>query len=139
MQTADSTAKATILSYFPERIQNALRAYGSEINLSPEAVVKAAIGYFLESADIAINSNVQDSLNGSSSQGILSHLPSSIQKGIEQYASAYEFPPEFVVELAVTFLLDPDACSFEDCQVGVQREQVYLLQQYHKEHQVQAA
>jgi hypothetical protein len=62
-----------------------------------------------------------------------------MQKGIEQYATEYEFPPEAVVELAVTFLLDPDASSFEDCQVGVQREQVHLLQQYRQDHQAEAA
>lgn len=62
-----------------------------------------------------------------------------MQKGIEQYATEYEFPPEFVVEMAVTFLLDPDASSFEDCQVGVQREQVHLLQQYRENYQAKAA
>lgn len=41
--------------------------------------------------------------------------------------------------MAVTFLLDLDASSFEDCQVGVQKEQVYLLQQYRKAHQPEAA
>ncbi len=72
-------------------------------------------------------------------QSILAHLPHSIQQGIKQYATEYEFPPEFVVELAITFLLDPDASSFEDCQVGVQREQVYLLRQYRDDHYTEAA
>ncbi len=139
MQTADSTTQATILSYFPERIQVALKDYGTEIDLPPEAVVQSAIGYFLESADIIIRVNDENSLNSSQNQGILAHLPSSMQKGVEQYATEYEFPPEFVIEMAVTFLLDPDASSFEDCQVGVKREQVYLLQQYRKSHQSEAA
>lgn len=143
MQTADSTTTSTILSHFPERIQAALRAYGAEINLPPEAVVQLAIGYFLESADIAPGLSNQDSPNGTASPDanseILTHLSSPMQKGIGQYATEYEFPPEFVIELAVTFLLDPEASSFEDCQVGVQREQVYLLQQYSKHHQAEAA
>lgn len=139
MQIADSTTKATILSYFPERIQSALKAYAFEIDLSPETVVQLAIGYFLESADINLDLNDQDAPSGLSNHGVLAHLPCSIQKGIDQYATDYEFPPEFVVEMAVTFLLDPDASSFEDCRVGVQQEQVYLLQQYRNVHQSEAA
>ncbi len=139
MQTADSTQKATLLSYFPERIQAALKAYASEVALSPEAVVQLAIGYFLESADIDIDTNNQESASVSSSPTVLAHLPFSLQQGIEQYAAESEFPREFVVELAVTFLLDPDASNFEDCQIGVQREQVYLLQQYREAHQAEAA
>lgn len=46
MQMADSTTKATVLSYFPERIQVALKAYASEIDLSPEAVVQLASATF---------------------------------------------------------------------------------------------
>lgn len=139
MQTADSTTKATLLSYFPEQIQAVLRAYGDEINLPPESVVQLAISYFLESAEIKVGMNDTDSPDGLPNQGILAHLPNSRQKGIEKYAAEYDFPPEFVVEMAVTFLLNPDASSFEDCQVGVQREQVHLLQQYRKEHQAEAA
>ena len=33
MQTADSTTKATLLSYFPKQIQVALSAYAAELNL----------------------------------------------------------------------------------------------------------
>ncbi|MBD2023797.1 hypothetical protein [Leptolyngbya sp. FACHB-711] len=139
MQTADSTQKATLLSYFPERIQAALKAYAAEVALSPEAVVELAIGYFLESADINVDTGDQDAPSIPSHQTVLAHLPLPLQKGIEQYAAEIEFPPEAVVELAVTFLLDPDATSFEDCQIGVQREQVYLLQQYREAHQAEAA
>lgn len=139
MQTANSITEATILNYFPERIQAALKAYAAEVDLSPETVVELAIGYFLESADINVAPEDQDELNMPSKQNVLSHLPLSLQKGIDQYATEYEFPTEFVVELAVTFLLDPDASSFEDCQVGVQREQVCLLQQYRQVHQSEAA
>lgn len=131
MQTADLTTKATLLSYFPERIQAALQAYASAVELSPEAVVQLAIAYLLETADIELkpaDSNGQGS--PATEQSILAYLPLSLQRGIEQYATETGFPPEFVVELAVTFLLDPDASSFEDCQVSVQREQVYWLQQY---------
>ncbi|MBD2072103.1 hypothetical protein H6F93_32050 [Leptolyngbya sp. FACHB-671] len=146
MRTADSTTKAILLSHFPERIQAALKAYASEVDLSPETVVQLAIAYFLESADIELepadiktNTNSQDSLGAPSNQGVLACLPFLLQRGIEQYATEAEFPPEFVVELAVTFLLDPDASNFEDCQAGVQKEQVYLLQQYREARQVKAA
>ena len=86
MQTADSTTKATLLSYFPERIQAALSAYASEINLSPETLVQLGIGSFLESAEISAGMNDQDLPDYLTSQGILAHLPNSMQKGIEQYA-----------------------------------------------------
>ncbi|WP_416672103.1 hypothetical protein [Egbenema bharatensis] len=143
MQTADSTTSPTMLSYFPERIQSALKAYAFEMNLSPEVVVQLAIGYFLESADInttiSTGMNDQDSLTHLPDHDVLAYLPLSLQKGIEQYATECEFPSEFVVELAVTFLLDPDASSFEDCQVNIQSDQVRLLQQYRQSHQTEAA
>jgi len=137
MQTADSTTKATLLSHFPERIQVALSHYAAELNLPPESLVQLGIGYFLESADI--DAGVIDQALPEPHQGILANFPKAMQKGIEQYATEYEFPPEAVVELAVTFLLDPDASSFEECQVGVQREQVHLLQHYRQDHQAEAA
>ena len=140
MQTADLTTKATLLSYFPERIQAALQTYASAVDISPEAVVQLAIAYLLETADIELG---QTDSNGQGSpateQSILAFLPLSLQRGIEQYAREAEFPPEFVIELAVTFLLDPDASNFEDCQVSVQKEQVYWLQQYRERKQTKAA
>lgn len=143
MQTANSTTETALLSYFPERIQAALKAYGTETNLSPESVVQSAISYFLESADVHVGMTDQTVPNIAPDtlpcQNILAHLPNSMQKGIEQYAAECEFPPEFVVELAVTFLLDPDASSFEDCWSGVQKAQVHLLQQYRKSHSANAA
>ncbi|PZV08721.1 MAG: hypothetical protein DCF22_19700 [Leptolyngbya sp.] len=139
MQTADSTTKATLLSYFPERIQAALSAYASELNLSPEALVQLGIGSFLESAEISAGMNDQDLPDDLMSQGVLAHLSNSMQKGIEQYATEYEFPPAAVVELAVTFLLDPDASNFEDCQVDIRREQTHLLQQYRSDRKAEAA
>ncbi|MBM0744875.1 hypothetical protein JOY44_25485 (plasmid) [Phormidium sp. CLA17] len=139
MQTTDSINQVTLLGYLPERIQSALQAYGVEMNLAPESVVKLAIRYFLESASISVGLDDKDPVDMSPNQNIPARLPHSIQQGIEQYAIEYEFPPEFVVELAITFLLDPDASSFEDCQVGVQREQVYLLRQYQNDHQAEAA
>ena len=139
MQTADLTTKATLISYFPERIQAALSAYASELNLSPETLVQLGIGSFLESAEISAGVNEQDLPDDLTNQGILAHLPSSMQKGIEQYAAEYEFPPESVVELAVTFLLDPDASSFEDCHIDIGREQTQLLQQYYGDRKAEAA
>lgn len=138
MQTTDSIT-TTILNHFPERIQVALRAYGTEVNLLPEMVVQFAIAYFLDSADIEPGSSDQAVQSTSHPSSWLTHLPGSLQPGIEQYAKDYGCPPEFVVELAVTFFLDPDASSFADCQVGVQREQVHLLQQYRHDRQAKAA
>lgn len=139
MQTADSTTKATLISYFPEKIQAALSGYATEINLSPENVVQLGIGYFLESAEINVVTNDQTPPDDVLSQGILIHLSNSMQKGIKQYAAEYDFSPESVIELAVTFLLDPDASSFEDCQVSIRREQTRLLQQYRSDLNVEAA
>lgn len=137
MQTADSTTKATLLSSFPERIQIALSHYVAELNLPPESLVQLGIGYFLEAANI--DAGMHDQALPELQQSLLAHFPKAMQKGIEQYAAEYEFPPEAVVELAVTFLLDPDASSFDDCQVSLQRELIYLLQQYHQEHQAEVA
>jgi len=128
-----------LLSYFPERIQAALSAYLAELNLPPETLVQLGIGYFLESAEIDAGINDQELPDSQPNKGVLTHLPTAMQKGIVKYAAEYDFPPEAVVELSVTFLLDPDAGSFKDCQVGVQREQVALLQKYHKNHQTKAA
>ena len=83
--------------------------------------------------------NDQDLPDYLMSQGILAHLSNSMQKGIEQYATEYKFPPESVVELAITFLLDPDASSFEDCCVDIGREQTHLLQQYRSDRKAEAA
>jgi hypothetical protein len=137
MQTADATIKATLLSYFPERVQIALNNYAAELNLPPDSLVQLGISYFLESADI--DAGMHDQALSASHQDILAHFPKVMQKGIEQYATEYEFPPEAVVELAVTFLLDPDASGFEDCQIGIQREQVHLLQQYRQNHRAEVA
>jgi hypothetical protein len=139
MHSADTTTHKTILNYFPERIQNALEGYAAEIELPPEALVQLGIGYFLETADIAVAIDDEDSSSMSSDQDMLSCLPASLREGIEKYATEYEFPPEFVVEMAVTFLLDPDASSFDDCQVSVQKEQVGLLQNYREAHEAEAA
>lgn len=139
MQTTDSINQVTLLGYLPERIQSAFQAYEVETNLAPESVVKLAIRYFLESASINVGLDDKDPTDVPTNQGILTHLPHSVQQGIKQYATEYELPPEFVVELAITFLLDPDASSFEDCQVGVQREQVYLLRQYRDDNHAEAA
>lgn len=139
MHSADTTTHTTILDYFPERIQGALEAYAAEIDLLPEALVQLGIGYFLEIADIAVAIDDEDLPGMSSEQGMLSCLPTSLREGIEQYSAEYEFPPEFVVEMAVTFLLDPDASSFDDCQVSVQKEQIGLLQHYREAHEEEAA
>jgi len=72
-------------------------------------------------------------------KGVWKYLYRAVDKNSCDTTAEVEFPPESVVKLAVTFLLDPDAISFEGCQVGVQREQVYLLQQYRKAHQAKAA
>jgi hypothetical protein len=97
-------------------------------------IVKAAIDYFLESAEINVCSNDLAASDSFSDllphQNVVAHLPASLQKAIQQHATQYDFPPEFVVEMAITFLLDPDASSFEDCQTGIQREQVYWLQNF---------
>ncbi|MBW4651657.1 MAG: hypothetical protein KME20_01125 [Kaiparowitsia implicata GSE-PSE-MK54-09C] len=142
MQTADLTTQATLLSYFPERVQAALQAYASAGDLAPETVVHLAIAYLLETADVELkpaDSNTNGPGAPVGEQSILTYLPLPLQRGIEQYATEAEFPPEFVVELAVTFLLDPDASSFEDCQVSVQKKQVYWLQQYCALQQAKAA
>ncbi|NES21105.1 MAG: hypothetical protein F6K41_19790 [Symploca sp. SIO3E6] len=46
---------------------------------------------------------------------------------IEKYAAEDELPPEFVVDLVIAHFLDPDSMTFDDCQTGLQQDQLALL------------
>lgn len=110
----------------PQRIQSALVAYANAAKLSPAAVVEAALALFLE---LERNSD-QEPPSAIEESSILAELPIATQTAIAHYATANEMPPEFVLELAIAHFLDPDAVTFDDCQVGVQREQIELLKRY---------
>jgi predicted transcriptional regulator len=96
---------------FSASIQAAIAQYADASHLTPETVIEVALAHFLE-LDTA------------------SLTEASLETAIERYAAAAEMPPEFVVELAIVHFLDPDAVTFEDCQVGMQREQLEMLKQY---------
>jgi hypothetical protein len=89
MQTADSTTKATLLSYFPERIQIALSHYAAELNLPPETLVQLGIGYFLEAADI--DAGVNDQALPEPHQGILAHFPKRCKKALNSMRLSMSF------------------------------------------------
>ncbi|NER24362.1 MAG: hypothetical protein F6J86_40920 [Symploca sp. SIO1B1] len=68
-----------------------------------------------------------DRHNQNASGSILDELPAALRIEIENYAAEDELPPEFVVELAIAHFLDPDSMTFDDCQTGLQQDQLALL------------
>lgn len=110
----------------PRRIQSAVVGYANAAQLSPATVIEFALTRFLDfksqQADAAESCAEDDTL--------LSELPPALQIAIGQYATENEMPPDFVVELAIAHFLDPDSMTFDDCQVGVQRDQVERLKHH---------
>lgn len=127
MVASNLNTQIRLFESLPHRIQSALVAYANAAQLSPAAVVEAALALFLELDDRSRQGMQSAFIEGS----ILAELPGSMQAAIAHYAQANEMPPEFVLELAIVHSLDPDAVTFDDCQVGVQREQVALLKQHY--------
>jgi hypothetical protein len=121
MVASNLNTQIRLFESLPHRIQSAIAA-----QLSPAAVVEAALALFLE----LDNSSTQGAQSAVTEGSILAELPGSMQAAITHYAQANEMPPEFVLELAIAHFLDPDSVTFADCQVGVQREQIELLKQY---------
>lgn len=67
------------------------------------------------------------------------HTEAALHTAIERYAVETGMPPEVVIELVVAYLLDADAVTFDDCNVGVQRELLERLQRYAALRQISAA
>jgi predicted transcriptional regulator len=111
---------SAILNTFPAAVQAAIGQYADASYLTPETVMEVALAHFLE-------------LN----VGSLTEV--SLEAAIERYAAEVEMPPEFVVELAIAHFLDPDSVTFDDCQVGVQREGLEMLKHYRSARQTTAA
>lgn len=126
MVASNLNTQIRLFESLPHRIQSAIVAYANAAQLSPAVVVEAALTLFLE-LDNSFKQGTQSAVTEGS---ILTELPGSMQAAIVHYAETNEMPPEFVLELAIAHFLDPDAVTFDDCQVGVQREQVELLKQY---------
>jgi hypothetical protein len=126
MVASNLNTQIRLFESLPQRIQSAIVAYANAAQLSPAAVVEAALALFLE----LDNSSTQGAQSAVTEGSILTELPGSMQTAIVHYAQANEMPPEFVLELAIAHFLDPDSVTFDDCQVGVQREQIERLKQY---------
>ncbi len=135
MTTSDLNTQIRIFDSLPRRVQSAVVAYANAAKLPPAAVIEFMLTHFLE-LEARLPDEQRSSVEDSS---MLSELPFFIQTAIAQYADENEMPPEFVVELAIAHFLDPDAVTFDDCQVGVQREQVELLKLRHHTQQATAA
>jgi hypothetical protein len=104
------------------RVQDAA-AYANAANLLPDAVIQFAIAHFLELNYISPNTKQNPPKAGN----VLDDFPGSLRYEIRNYAVGREMPPEFVVELAIAHFLDPDSVTFDDCQVGLQRDRIELL------------
>jgi predicted transcriptional regulator len=110
----------SILNTFSDSIQAVIGTYAKASHLPAQAVIEFAVAQFLE-----LDPTSQDA--------------DSLQTAIERYATEAELPSEMVVELAIAHFLDPDAVTFDDCNVGVQRDQVEQLRQYRDVRQTTAA
>jgi len=119
MAIADTQSR--LFDWLPERIQGAITSYAAAAAAPPLAVIEYAVSSFL-----ALDTESTQAAPGEPVV-LLSELPVALQNRLGQYATFYEMPVEFVVELAIAFFLDPDAMTFDDCQVGVRQEQVERL------------
>lgn len=135
MPTSDPGTKSRIFDSLPSRVQSVLVAYVDEAKIPLDAVIEFAITHFLELEPVPLDDRQSHAEDGS----ILADLPASLRSEIKDYAESNEIPPEFVVELALVHFLAPDSVTFDDCQVGVQRERVELLKLHHDTRQATAA
>jgi hypothetical protein len=124
-----------IFDSLPEAIRTAILTYAKESGLSPQAVIEFAMRRFLE-LDSAPSEEAQMRID---EPGLLASLPPWLQSQARQYATNVEMPPEFVLELALVYLMDPDAVTFDDCRVQVQWETVEQLKQYRQAQAASAA
>jgi len=137
MTMSEPALKNRLLQSLPQPVQETLVAYGKATNLSPQAVVEFAIIHFLDLED-HLPEDYPQQQNGDDS--VLAGLPSFLRHQVEAYAQADpQMPPEFVIELALVFLQDPDAITFDECYPGLRRGAVELLQAYRSKYQAHAA
>ncbi|MEO1149070.1 MAG: hypothetical protein AAFY26_26285 [Cyanobacteria bacterium J06638_22] len=126
-----------LLSSFPQKVQESIHAYSEAAGVSPQTVIEYAIIHFL---DIEEQLPVDYRQHYGESKTALGGLPVFLRDHIEAYAQRDpDMPPEFVVELALVFLHDPDAATFEEWYPGVLREGVERLQAYRNRQPVAAA
>lgn len=102
-----------ILNTLPVPIQMTLQAYAKASHLVPQAVIEFALMDFLDLDRVDLDE-------------------AALQAAIERYQDESGMPSEVVIELAIAHFLDPDSVTFEDCQPGLQREQVDRLKHYHE-------
>jgi len=110
------------LAWLPQSIRSTIATYADAADLPPQSVVEFAIASFLQ---LDTDSTQVEALAEPSDR--LADLPTHLQNRLHQYAEFYDMPIEFVVELAIAFFIDPDAVTFDDCQVGIRRNQVEQL------------
>jgi hypothetical protein len=117
-----------LFNSLPQRVQSAIVGYANAADISPAAVIEFGLIQFLDldgQGFVREHDAVKDS-------SILADLPVPIRAAVEQYAIENEMPAEFVIELAIAHFLDPDSVTFDDCQIGVDRDRVELLKLHHK-------
>lgn len=131
MLTSNFNTQSRIFDSLPERVQEAIAAYADAADILPDAMIQFAIAHFLELEYIPPDTKKNPPKTGN----VLDDLPGSLRHEIRNYAVEQEMPPEFVVELAfakrlqrrIAHFLDPDSVTFDDCQVGLQRDRIELL------------
>jgi hypothetical protein len=121
----DLNTQIRLFDSLPRPVQTAIVGYANAAQLSPSTVTECALRYFLElPLSPPPETEAADLFNESSFLNDLSH---DFQVAIAHYATRYEMPAEFVVELAIAHFLDPDSVTFDDCQTAIQRDRVDWL------------
>lgn len=124
-----------LMASLPAEIQAVLITYARESELSPQSVIEYLIARFLE----IDATQLEPPPPHNDTPDLLAHLPLRLQTEMQQYASAIEVPPEFVIELSIAHFLDPDSVTFDDCQLNVAPHLIALLKQHHKHQSATAA
>ncbi len=64
--------------------------------------------------------------NPSTQSRIFDSFPERVQSAIIAYANEAELSLDAVITFAIAHFLDPDSVTFDDCLIGLQRDQVEL-------------
>lgn len=137
MSATNRPEESRLLASFPSQVRESVQAYSEAAGVSPQMVIEYALIHFLD-----IEAQLPDDYRQhySESETVLGELPVFLRAQVEAYAQRDpDMPPEFVVELALVLLHDPDAVTFEEWYPGIRREGVELLQAYRRRQQVAAA
>ena len=122
----DAKPQSRILDSCPEQVKSVVLTYAHEAGLSSHVVVQLMMAQFLEldAFELEHPQNLIDDIS------LLSELPTVLQTHIRHYAEEVEMPPEFVIALAITHFIDPDAVTFDDCQLSINHVALNWLKRF---------